>query len=488
MICVPIISKTVEEAAGSINKAEKVADIIELRVDYLKNQDLKVFLDAAQKPVIVTCRKKSEGGFYEGDEKGRVDILLKAITAGADYVDIELSTPEPLLEELKKKKGETRLILSYHNFQQVPEDLQKTFDRMLEKGFEIIKIAVMANSIEDNLKIFDIIKQAKDKNTNIIAFCMGEYGEVSRILSPIFGSYLTFGSLSKGKESAPGQIPADILKNIYRVNDLNRNLNIYGLIGNPVKESMGYLIHNRSFIKKNINNIYLPFLVDDLHSFISAYRKYFKGMSVTMPFKEQVIPLLDEIDGTAKKIGAVNTLQIRDGKLFGCNTDCSGAVKALEEKTELKGEKVFMIGAGGVARAIGFGIIEKEVDVYIFDVDTQKAGSLAADLGCKTTSAESIGSDFDILINCSPVGMHPNVEKTPFSKERLRKGMIVFDAVYNPLKTRLLREAEEMGCITIPGIELFVNQAVDQFELWTGEKAPKDLMMEIVLEKLMDQS
>ena len=484
MICVPITSKTVSEAIYNIKKAENVADIIELRADYLKNPDLKVLLNATQKPVIVTCRKKYEGGLYDGDEKGRVDILLNAIAAGADYVDIELSTPEPLLEEIKKKQAETRLILSYHNFKQVPEDLQIIFDRMLQKGCEIIKIAVMANSIEDNLKIFDIIEQAKNKKINIIAFCMGEYGEISRILSPIFGSYLTFGSLSRGKESAPGQIPADILKNIYRVNELNSNVNIYGLIGNPVKESMGYLIHNRSFVNKELNNIYLPFLVNALPSFVSCYRKYFKGMSVTMPFKEQVIPLLDEIDGTAKKIGAVNTLQIRDGKLFGCNTDCSGAVKALEERIELKGKKVFMIGAGGVARAIGFGIMEKGAGVYIFDVDTLKADSLAGDLGCQTTSVESIGSNFEILINCSPVGMQPNVDQTPFSKERLKKGMVVFDAVYNPLKTRLLREAEEIGCITIPGIDLFVNQAVDQFELWTGEKAPKDLMREIVIERL----
>ncbi len=484
MICVPITSKTVTEAIDNIKKAENVADIIELRVDYLKNPDLKVLLEATQKQVIVTCRKKNEGGLYDGDEKGRVDLLLNAIAAGADYVDVELSTPEPLFEELKKKQDQTRLILSYHNFEQVPEGLQIIFDRMLQKGCEIIKIAVMANSIDDNLKIFDIIEQAKDKSINIIAFCMGEYGEISRILSPIFGSYLTFGSLSRGMESAPAQIPADILKNIYRVNELKRNVNIYGLIGNPVKESMGYLIHNRSFVNKELNNIYLPFLVDDLPSFVCAYRKYLKGMSVTMPFKEQVIPLLDEIDGTAKKIGAVNTLQIRDEKLFGCNTDCSGGVKALEEKTELKGKKVFMIGAGGAARAIGFGIMEKGAVVYIFDMDTQKADSLAAELGCETTSAKSIGSNFDILINCSPVGMQPNVDKTPFPKAKLKKGMIIFDVVYNPLKTRLLREADDVGCVTIPGIELFVNQAADQFELWTGEKAPNDLMKEIVLEGL----
>ena len=156
MICIPITSKTVEEAVEEIRKAENVADIIELRVDYLRNPDLKVLLNSTKKQVIVTCRKKSEGGLYDGDEKGRVALLLNAIAAGADYVDIELSTPEPLLEKLIKKKAETRFILSYHNFQQVPEDLQVTFDRMLQKGFEIIKIAVMANSIEDNLKIFEV--------------------------------------------------------------------------------------------------------------------------------------------------------------------------------------------------------------------------------------------------------------------------------------------------------------------------------------------
>ena len=484
MICVPITSKTIEEAIEEIKEAEEVADIIELRLDYLKNPDLKVLLETARKPVIVTCRKKSEGGLYDGDEKGRVEILLKAIEEGANYVDVELSTPEPLLDKLKKKKAETRLILSYHNFKHVPDDLQNTYDRMLQKGCEIVKIAVMANSCEDNLRIFDIIEQAKSKNMDIIAFCMGEYGEISRVLSPLFGGYLTFGSLSRGKESAPGQIPAQVLKNIYRVNALGSDVNIYGLIGNPVKESMGYLIHNRSFAGNNLNNIYLPFLVDNLLSFISGFRKYFKGMSVTMPFKEDVIPLLDEIDGTAKKIGAVNTLQIRDGKLFGCNTDCSGAVKALEEKTSLKGKKIVIIGAGGVARAIGFGVMEKRADVCIFDVDTKKADSLAVDLGCRTSSLESIGSDFDILINCSPVGMHPHINKTPFSKDMLKKGMIVFDAVYNPLKTRFLKEAEEVGCITIQGVELFVNQAVDQFELWTGQKAPKSLMKEIVLDRL----
>lgn len=488
MICIPITSKTVEEAKSNIKKAENIADIIELRIDCMNKPNLSSLIKSCQKPVIITNRKKSEGGSFEGEEKERVKILLDAIDLGADYIDIEFSTPESFLREIKKKKADTRLILSYHNFQKVPEDLQKIIDGMVQKEFDIIKLAVMANSIQDNLQIFSAIKKAKLKNIQIIAFCMGEYGEVSRILSPLQGCHLTFGSLSIGQESAPGQIPADVLKNIYRVNDLKGNANIYGLIGNPVKESMGYLIHNKSFKTKGLNNIYLPFLVNDLPSFIQSFRKQFKGMSVTMPFKEAVIPLLDEIDPTAKKIGAVNTLLIKNDKLFGSNTDCSGAVKALEERTELKGKKILMVGAGGVARAIGFGVNEKKSRLFVYDVDIKKANSLASDIGCQALSEYPINSQIDILINSSPVGMHPDIDKTPVQKERLTKNMIVFDAVYNPLRTRLLREAEEAGCITIPGVELFINQAVDQFELWTGTEAPKDLMKSIVMDRLQQKN
>jgi 3-dehydroquinate dehydratase/shikimate dehydrogenase len=355
---------------------------------------------------------------------------------------------------------------------------------MAKKGFDIIKMAVKAQSLEDNLKIFSIIKKAKSKNIKIIAFCMGEYGEISRILSPVFGGYLTFGSLRKGKESAPGQIPADILKNVYRVNDLSGDAKIYGLIGNPVKESMGYLIHNNSFKVSKLDNIYLPFLVSDLSSFIHCFREYFKGMSVTMPFKEEIIPLLDEIDATAEKIGAVNTLLMKNGKIFGCNTDCSGAVKALEERTELKNKRILMVGAGGVARAIGFGVKEKCAVLSVYDLDHSKAQALASDIGCQAINSYDRNFQCDILINCSPVGMHPHIDKTPVPKEFFKKDMIVFDAIYNPLKTRLLQEAEEVGCVAIQGVELFVNQAVDQFELWTGLSAPKNVMKEIVLERL----
>jgi len=484
MICIPIISNTVEEAITDIKLAEKDADVIELRADYLKNPDVKFLIKSSQKPVIVTNRKKSEGGVYEGEERERIKVLLEAMASGADYIDIEFSVEDSILEEIKNKKEKTRLILSYHNFHEVPENLEEIFVGMVQKGFDIIKIAVKAQSIEDNLMVFDIIKKAKRKNLKIIAFCMGEYGEISRILSPIFGGYLTFGSLRKGKESAPGQISADILKNVYRVNDLNCNANIYGLIGNPVKESMGYLIHNNSFKISKLDNIYLPFLVNDLPSFIRSYREYFKGMSVTMPFKEEIIPLLDEIDITAEKIGAVNTLLIKNGKLFGCNTDCSGAVKALEERTELKGKRILIIGAGGVARAIGFGVKEKGAVVSVYDLDHPKAQSLASDIGCQAINSFDRNFQYDILINCSPVGMHPHIDKTPVPKEFLKKDMIVFDAIYNPFKTRLLQDAEEAGCIAIQGVELFINQAVDQFELWTGLPAPKNVMKEIVLERL----
>jgi 3-dehydroquinate dehydratase/shikimate dehydrogenase len=317
---------------------------------------------------------------------------------------------------------------------------------------------------------------------------MGKHGEISRILSPIIGSYLTFGSLEEGKESAQGQIPARVLKDVYRIDKLVPDVNIYGLVGNPVSESMGYLIHNRAFGELGLNNIYLPFLVDDLNSFISGFNGLYKGLSVTMPFKEDIIPLLDEVDKEAEDIGAVNTVVVEDNKLIGYNTDCHGAMMALEDRegrTWLDGKNGVMIGAGGGARAIGFGVKRWGVSLTITDIDMDKAVSLSKDIGCEYCNLDELGNiKIDILINTTPVGMYPNVDKSPVPDSFLKEGMIVFDAVYNPLKTRLLKEAEAKGCIIIPGVEMFINQGVAQFEMWTKRNAPINIMREVVLDKL----
>ena len=306
---------------------------------------------------------------------------------------------------------------------------------------------------------------------------MGEYGEISRILSPIFGAELTFGSLKEGKESAPGQITADALKNIYRINKLkNKNPKIFGLVGNPVHHSKGIIFHNGLFSKLNLNNIYVNFLVDDINSFIKNYKKIINGLSITIPFKRKIISQIDKIDPISKKIGAVNTVIKKNEKLIGYNTDMTGAIKSINSKIKIKGKKVLMLGAGGVARAIGYGIIKEKGKMTILNRTAKKAEKLAKELKCSSNKLSQIKNqkDIDIIINATSIGMHPNINKTPIKKQTLKKIIskkaVVFDSVYNPKKTKLLKESQQLGCNVIGGYSMFINQAKEQFKFFTGRR------------------
>lgn len=252
---------------------------------------------------------------------------------------------------------------------------------------------------------------------------------------------------------------------------------------------MGYLIHNRAFKEIGSTDIYVPFLVDNVENFFKGFSPYFEGLSVTMPFKEDIMALMDQIEETAKRIGAVNTVVRDETGWKGYNTDCMGALKALEKHVDLKGKNVLIVGAGGTAKAIGYGVQEKGAKITVtYNRNKEKGLQLAKELAAKVVNIQDAGEEeIDVLINCSPVGMSPNQGETPISSRYLRKGMVVFDSVYNPLETRLIREAKVAGCVTISGLELFVNQAVGQFELWTGQKAPADPMRDVVVKGLNNE-
>ncbi|GJL77141.1 MAG: shikimate dehydrogenase (NADP(+)) [Nitrospinaceae bacterium] len=472
-----------------ISAAKNIADIIELRLDLISRFDLSQLTQATTLPVIVTNRTKLEGGQFKGTEEERVDILKQAIAAGADYIDIETSTPKELLQSVLANKGKTRAILSYHNFSNTLEDLEPLYEIMCDLPGDILKIVTYAQDINDNLKMFQLLKRAKQENRKLIALCMGDNGEISRVLSPLFGGFLTFGALATGKESAPGQILASTLKNVYRADRQRENFRIYGVIGNPVAKSMGYLIHNRAFQEIGSNDIYVSFLVKNVEKFFNEFKAFFSGLSVTMPCKESVMPLLDEVDETAKKIGAVNTVVKENNGWKGYNTDCTGAVQALEAHLDLKNKNVLIIGSGGTAKAIGYGVVEKGAHLTVtYNRNKERGVKLAEELGCRLAGIRDIGDhDFDVLINCSPVGMSPNVDKTPFSNRYLKKEMLVFDSVYNPPETRLIKEAKKAGCRVISGVELFINQAVGQFEMWAGKKAPAQAMRDVLMEKIEEQ-
>lgn len=486
MICVPIVGPSMSKAQEQMASAVAVADILELRLDLITAPDLSVLLDSATLPVIVTNRSKLDGGQYRGSDEDRVQSLRDALKAGADYVDIEVSTPREYLQPFLEEGDPSRTILSYHDFSHTPEDFNPLYETMCEMPGEIVKIVTYARDLSDNLKMFELLKRAKRENQKLIGLCMGDLGEISRVLSPLFGGFLTFGSLETGQESAPGQIPAKTLKDIYRVNSERSDFKIYGVIGNPVSKSMGYLVHNRAFQEQGSSDIYVSFLVDNVEKFFINFKDFFSGLSVTMPAKEEIMPLLDKVDETAQKIGAINTVVKKGSDWVGYNTDCSGAISALEACTTLQGKNVLILGSGGTAKAIGFGVKEKGGNLTVtYNKNKERGESLAKELDCELVHARDAGTrPVDVLINCSPVGMSPNINETPFLVRDFKEGMVVFDSVYNPLETRLLREAKSAGCTVIPGIELFINQAARQFELWTGQPAPVNVMREVLLEKL----
>ncbi len=482
LLCLSVAVGTVEEARETLSEPTCAFDVAELRLDFTREPNLRQLLDGRPCPVIVTNRPVREGGHWSGDERQRLAILEEADRLGADFVDVELDARPHF-----RRQGRARLIVSYHNFQCTPPDIRQIAKRIEATDADIVKVATMANSLADNLAIFEVL-QAATKPT--IALTMGEHGHVSRILAPKFGAFLVYAAPSEGRQVAPGQVPVDQMLSLYRFRRIGPATRVYGVIANPVAHSMSPAIHNAAFAHCGLDAVYLPFRVDDPAEFIPPFRRLpVSGYSVTIPHKEAVIVLLDEVQPLARKIGAVNTIVERQGKLFGSNTDWSAALRAIEsalpEGQGLAGRQVLMLGAGGAARAIAYGLVERGCRLVIANRTVSRAERLAGELGCRWTSLDQAGDvPYDVLVNATSVGMHPDVDATPLAREHLRPGAIVFDSVYNPIETRLLREAREAGCVVVNGLEMFVNQAVEQFELWTGQPAPREVMRSVVESRL----
>lgn len=488
MIAVPIVATTVEEARRQIRQAQAVADVIELRIDYLEQPDALPFRGVAAKPVIVTCRSTRDGGEFRGTEAERIRLLQAAVDAGVDYVDVELEAFGSI-----KRSGKTKLIASWHDFEGTVENLDEVHRKLVATGADVVKLVTFARDVRDNIRLLELTRTSR---TPTIAFAMGERGQVSRILTGKFGGFLTFGSLETGKESAPGQITARQLRELYRYPTVGPATQLYGVVAKPVAHSMSPAIMNASFAAMGIDACYVPMLTDDAPATVKAFRTLnFAGYSVTLPHKETVMEALDEIDDLARQIGAVNTIVRRDdGSLWGTNTDCAAAISSIEDAlsgtpksgtSPLAGKRVTIIGARGVARAIGFGLKHAGARITICNRTPAKAEELAAELGCATaalTEAGSLGAN--VICNATSVGMHPDVEESPVPASVFKPGMVAFDAVYHPLETRFLREAKSTGCVIVTGLEMFVGQAAEQFRLWTGRQAPTELMRNVALEHL----
>ena len=482
MICIPIAADTNAAMMRLLEEAAREpAELFELRLDSLEEEpDVEALVKASFRPVIATCRSVAEGGAFAGGATERRRILSRAAAAGAAYLDAEAAD----LESLADRNGAI-LIVSMHDFNSTPDDLRDRVLKMADLPADWVKFAVMANKPSDNIRVFEALR---DCPKPAIGIAMGDMGLPSRILGGRFGSRVTFGSLDKGKESAPGQLTANVLAKYYRVNAISEKTAIYGLLGNPVSQSPGYILHNQAYIDSGMDAVYVPFLAEDARDFLNTMPSALgiRGLSVTIPHKHAALAWADAASEEARRIGAANTLIRRESDWLAENTDCLAISQSIWEMAltagvELEGAAALVLGAGGTSRAAGVALAGFGCAVSVSARNPEKARRLAAEMGWNDVPWESVaGGEWRVVANTTPVGMVPNVGETPFPASGWRKGMIAFDAVHNPRVTRFLREAEEAGAQTVGGDAMFNRQAMGQFLLWTGQEAP-DSMKKAVL-------
>ncbi|MBH58426.1 MAG: 3-dehydroquinate dehydratase [Planctomycetaceae bacterium] len=483
MICVSIArGRHKHMRAEHQHLAENGARLVELRLDYIRRAvTLKRLLKDRKCPVVATCRRPQDGGKWTASEAERVILLRAAIVEGVDYVDLE----EEIAEDIPRY-GSTKRIISMHDFDETPENLEEIHARLASKDADIVKLACMANSPHDVTRMLKLIEQSEIPTVGI---CMGDIGMSSRLLAGKFGAPFSFATFHHERTIAPGQLSFQEMKEIYGYESINAETEVFGVIADPVGHSMSPVIHNAGFDHLDMNRVYLPFRVpkDHLDQFIDdAPSLGIRGLSVTIPHKQEVMASLTKIESGARKIGAVNTVVFEGNEIVGYNTDLYGAMVSLAEiagadpdEKWLSGKKVLLLGAGGVARAIGVGVKDRGAELMVASRTYEKAVELAAKLeGAPVSWEERHSTNADVLVNCTPVGMHPNMNETPFEEAGLRRGMIVFDTIYNPEQTLLIKQARDHGCRVVTGVEMFVRQAELQFRLFSGEKAPVDVMRE----------
>ncbi|MCI0525372.1 MAG: shikimate dehydrogenase [Acidobacteria bacterium] len=499
MICVPITEADVNGFLATIHEADKIADAIELRLDYLPAKSLpRLIVELASsverisKPLIFTFRPREQGGKRDLTLRDRRDFwrgLSPEIIKSIRFADFEFDLVESFVGEQPPIPWE-KIICSWHDFAETPDDLIARYDSMAIAPAAVVKIATQANRISDCQRVFELIDYAGGKKP-VIALAMGLPGLMTRALGLSRGAMLTFGSLRRGAESAAGQPTIAELRDLYRVKELSRESEILGVIGNPVGHSRSPLMHNAALKALNRTGVYLPFEVDDLASFVIEFVHpktrtldwNLRGLSVTIPHKLAIIPYLDFVDATANAIGAVNTVVVEDEELRGYNTDSVGAMKLLDELIDLKNARVAVIGAGGAARAICYGLNERDADVMIYARDLKKAQPLADEFNARIATLDSFNGESDLVINCTPIGMLGHSEgQSPINAESLKNVKLVYDLIYTPEETALLRDARQAGCQTLGGLSMLVGQAAEQFRLWTGLEAPVDVMWQAVRE------
>jgi 3-dehydroquinate dehydratase / shikimate dehydrogenase len=491
-VCVAIIGTTAAEMLEKASAVVKETPFLEFRLDYLEKPLLALpklkhfFEDNTAATAIATCRRTANGGKFSGNVAAEMEILSKAASAGFHIVDLELESAEALKKGELQKLRDTgvALIISHHDFN-ATKDLDGIYRRIEPFQPDFIKIVPTAKSLTDNVTLIRFLERMTD-NSNIIGICMGDAGIISRVLGLRAGSAFTFAAATPGEETGPGQIAARTLIETYRIDQVDAATKVYGVAGNPIKSSLSPVMMNTAFRRETVNAVYLALQSHKVTDLLKLVHEIpIQGLSVTMPHKQEIMAHLEKTDPLSAKIGACNTvLRAQDGKLYGFNTDVAGIVGPLEKRMSLRGAKALVLGAGGAARAAVFGLRDKGADVFILNRTAETAQKLAKQSGSKTIKKEAMAkTPFDVIINATPVGMAGQKSAQLLDGKDLNT-KLVFDLVYNPLETPLIRLARQQNIPIITGVEMFVQQGARQFEIWTGKPAPEEEMLRVVIHSL----
>lgn len=479
-LCVTVTADTMAELRAR-RDAVKRADMVELRLDTVKNPSAAAALEGRTQPVIITCRHQSQGGHFTGSEEERRSILGEALSLGADYVDLEWRGG---CADLISRTGGRNVILSHHDFDGVPRELDAMARDMLGSGAAVVKLAVTARNLSDCLRL-RAIGQKSPVPTTLIA--MGEAGLASRILANWMGSCWTYAADDHLAEPvAPGQLPMQLMLDEYQFQRISPRTAIYGVLGKPVSHSVSPAMHNAAFRAAGIDAVYLPLAASDYDDFMRfAAATGLAGASVTAPFKVTAFERADECDPVSRRIRSVNTLRRDGSKWLGCNTDVTGFLAPMQSLPQLRGGRAVILGAGGAARSVSVALTSSGMHVTIAARRHDQSHSVAALTGAAIAEWPPAPGSWDLLVNATPVGTIPDVEQSPLPDDyAFPPHGLVYDLVYNPPQTRLVSLAARAGCRTLGGLDMLVAQAQEQFEWWTGVRPADRVMRDAALARL----
>jgi 3-dehydroquinate dehydratase/shikimate dehydrogenase len=482
----PTLDRLLENAR---REAEAGETFLEFRLDYLPEpekgaQAISTFLhDFPDCMILATCRRRQNHGKYNGAMADQLRVLELAVDHGACAVDVEIETAEIMANKLSMFSGRAQLIISYHNFENTPQ-IEQVIKRMTRIPADIYKLVTTARKPSDAARVLCAAKSSG--RAKMVVLAMGELGFPTRVLSTAWGGVFTYAAPMHAQGTAAGQVSARQLRHLYRIEKFDKAAKVYGVIADPVRHSLSPVIHNRAFQSRRLDAVYLPFLVPPAQLrdfFVAAEKTPIAGFSVTIPHKQKVARYLDAVDPLARRIGAVNTVWKKAGKWRGTNTDAAGVVGPLTKHLRLANATVLVAGNGGAARGAASALIEAGAKVSLVGRNPDRVRALARMCGGEPLLRDQVESrKFDVLVHATPVGMYPNINDCFFRNSI--PGELVFDMVYNPIETMLIQRAREQGKTIIPGLEMFIEQAARQFEIWTGESAPRAIMEKAAIEAL----